>query len=75
MATTTAPLALALHDIAVPAAPARKSFFVRFLDALAMSRQRAAEHEIARFLATAGGKFTDDTEREIERRFLSGPRW
>jgi hypothetical protein len=36
-----------------------------------VSRQRDAEREIARFLAGSGGKFTDDTEREIERRFLS----
>jgi hypothetical protein len=66
-----ATLALALTDIAVPAAPARKSFFVRFLESLATARQHAAEREIARFLSTSGGKFTDDTEREIERRFLS----
>ena len=68
-----APLALALHDIAIPAAPARKSFFSRFLEALAAARQRDAEREIARFLAGSGGKFTDETEREIERRFLSAP--
>jgi len=72
MAVST-PLALALHDIAVPAAPARKSFFARFVAALATARQREAEREIARFLAHSGGKFTDETEREIERRFLSAP--
>jgi hypothetical protein len=33
------------------------------------SRRRQAEREIARYLAN--GKFTDETEREIERRFLS----
>ena len=36
-----------------------------------LSRQRAAEREIARYLQN--GKFTDETEREIERRFLSTP--
>ena len=32
------------------------------------ARQRAADREIARYLATIGGKFTDITEREIMRR-------
>ncbi len=35
------------------------------------SRQRQAEREIARYLGN--GKFTDETEREIERRFLTTP--
>ena len=35
------------------------------------SRQRQAEREIARYLRNHGGKFTDEAEREIERRFLS----
>ena len=70
---TTAPLALRLLDIDVPAAPARKSFFARFLAAMATARQRQAEREISRFLAACGDKFTDETEREIERRFLSAP--
>jgi hypothetical protein len=42
---------------------------------MAVSRQRAAEREIARYIAGSGGKFTDETEREIERRFLSQPHW
>ena len=70
-----APIALTLHHIAVPAVPARKSFFSRFLAALATSRQRAAEREIGRYLAHCGNKFTDESEREIERRFLSEQRW
>ena len=32
---------------------------------------RQAEREVARYLADTGGKFTDEAEREIERRFLS----
>jgi hypothetical protein len=48
----------------------------RFLAAMMASRQRAAEREIALYLHDIGGKFTDDAEREIERRFLSTPaRW
>jgi hypothetical protein len=37
------------------------------------SRQRQVDREIARFIHDNGGKFTDNTEREIERRFLSAP--
>lgn len=68
-----APLALALHDIALPQSDVRtgKGLFARVIDALIVSRQRDAEREIARYLAGNGGKFTDETEREIERRFLS----
>lgn len=47
----------------------------RVLGAMMASRQRQAEREVARYLADTGGKFTDETEREIERRFLSTPRW
>jgi hypothetical protein len=34
-----------------------------------VSRQRQVEREIARYLRN--GKFTDEAEREIERRFFS----
>ena len=37
---------------------------------LIASRQRAADREIARYLATTGGKFTDQVEREIQRRLI-----
>jgi hypothetical protein len=40
-------------------------------DAMMLARQRQAEREIARYLNN--GKFTDQVEREIERRFLSTP--
>jgi hypothetical protein len=36
-----------------------------------ISRQRQADREIERYLHN--NKFTDETEREIERRFLSSP--
>ncbi len=70
-----APLALALQDLVIPQSPARrgKGWFARLFAAMAASRQRAADREIARYLARSGGKFTDDMEREIERRFLSSP--
>ena len=53
--------------------PARRSFWHRLLDAVAESNKRRAEREIARYLG--GAKFTDETEREIERRFLANSTW
>ena len=50
----------------------RRGFFARFFDAIAEARMRQAEREIARYFA-GGVKFTDEAEREIERRFLSYP--
>jgi hypothetical protein len=55
-----------------PARPQR-SLIGRLLDAVMVARQREAEREVARYLASTGGKFTDEAEREIERRFLSNP--
>jgi hypothetical protein len=43
--------------------------FLRLLDAIEQSNRRRAEREIANYLGTH--KFTDDTEREIERRFVA----
>lgn len=51
----------------------KRGFFSRFFDGMLNARRRAAEREIATYLADTGGKFTDETEREIERRFLSAP--
>ena len=45
----------------------------RLLDRLMAARMRQAEREIAAYLQAGGGRFTDETEREIERRFLSNP--
>lgn len=42
----------------------------RLLDAVEAANMRNAEREIARFLGGPGAKFTDESEREIER-FLS----
>ena len=50
------------------AKPARRGFWVLLLDAVMVSRQRQAEREIARFLELRGGKFTDDTDRQISER-------
>lgn len=72
--TSTAPRDLAYAQPA-PSKP-RVGFFRRILDAMMAARLRQAEREIATYLADTGGKFTDEAEREIERRFLSTPtRW
>ena len=43
----------------------------RLFDAMIEARQRQAEREIALYLQRTGGKFTDEIEREIGRRFIS----
>jgi len=57
--------------IAKTPAQARPGLFRRFRDAMMLSRQRQADREIARYLQTH--RFSDETEREIERLFLSPP--
>lgn len=49
-------------------------FFSRLYAAFAAARMRQAERDIARYLHGSGSKFTDESEREIERRFLSNQR-
>jgi hypothetical protein len=51
----------------------KRGLFGRLLDAMMATRLRQAEREVTRYLAGSGGKFTDEAEREIERRFLSTP--
>lgn len=68
------PSAVAPRDLAYAApkaAPARPGFFRRALAAMQAARMRQAEREIAHYIAETGGKFTDESEREIERRILS----
>ena len=49
----------------------RPRFFRRLFTAMTISRQLQADREIERYLRNT--KFTDEAEREIERRFLSTP--
>lgn len=46
----------------------RKSLWRRVADAMIAAQQRRADREIARFIASHGGLFTDDVERELMRR-------
>jgi len=58
---------------AYPETPAKTGpgFLSRLFAAMQRARLRQAESEIARYLVDTGGKFTDEAEREIERRYLS----
>lgn len=63
-------------DLAAPETqtrtPEHKRLWRRMYEAFIAGRQRRAEREIARFLATRGGLITDDAEREIMRRLANG---
>jgi hypothetical protein len=64
--------ALSPSDITItPTAKPAPGFFARFFRAMHEARLRQAEREIALYLERTGGKLTDTTEREIERRFLA----
>jgi hypothetical protein len=81
MAYTSSANELAFTGTYAPAKAAAKvapqrGFFARVVDAMMAARMRQAEREIGLYLDRSGGKFTDDAEREIERRFLSSSsRW
>ncbi|HZT25052.1 MAG TPA: hypothetical protein VFA57_05040 [Pseudolabrys sp.] len=63
--------AAASHGLASAAAPRlKRNFLLRLLDAVEETNRHRAEQEVARYLGGHGGKFTDESEREIGRRFL-----
>jgi hypothetical protein len=60
--------------LALPQKTARlpqRNWLNRLLHFIEGANMRRAEAEIAKYLESTGGKFTDSTEREIEQRFLS----
>lgn len=72
MSYTPSAVEAAFSATYAPAKTTRKRGFVaRLLDTLMAARMRQAERDVARYIAETGGKFTDEAEREIERRFLS----
>ena len=72
--SAVAPRELSYPEVSTKRA-SRRGLLFRLFDAMMASRQRQIDREIARYAGT-GGKFTDEAEREIERRFLSTPsRW
>ncbi len=68
-----APTTVASRDFASNETPTktRPGLFRWLANAMMLSRQRQADREIARYLQNC--KFTDESEREIERLFLSTP--
>jgi hypothetical protein len=44
----------------------------RIFDAIIEGRQKQTDRDIARFLARSGGRLTDDIEREMTQRLLTG---
>jgi hypothetical protein len=71
--------AVSAHDLAFTkpsTRPAGQSWLNRLFATMTAARMRQAEREVARYLRDTGGKFTDEAERDIERRFLSNQsRW
>ncbi len=59
-------------EAAANAEPMKLGFWTRLHNSITLSRQRAAEREIGRFVQQHGGQLTDEIEREISRRF-GGP--
>jgi hypothetical protein len=53
---------------------AAKSLWRWVFDMLIESQQRRADREIARYVASHGGLFTDDMERQIMRRLTQSDR-
>jgi hypothetical protein len=50
----------------------RPGLLRRIYDAMYRSRQMQAEREVAAYLESTGGRFTDDIERRLTERLISG---
>ena len=63
----------ALHprDLPYEKTSSGPGWFSRLYTSILDARMRQVDREVARYLAGTGAKFTDEAEREIERRFLS----
>ena len=57
----------------VRSAAPKSGLLQRIFEALIRARTIQAEREIARYLSTTRGKYTDQIEREIESRLLDRP--
>ena len=73
MSYTSSAIERAFKTTYAPAKAPKRGLLGRLLDVITAARMRQAEADVARYLADTGGKFTDEAEREIERRFLSTP--
>ena len=63
------PYTSATRDFVTDKPERKRGFFRRLGNAMFVSRQRMVEREIAPYLQNS--RFTDEAEREIERRFFS----
>ena len=50
----------------------RPGLLRRIYDAVDRSRQKQAERVVAAYLESTGGRFTDDIERRVTERLISG---
>jgi len=50
----------------------RPGLLRRIYEAMHGSRQRQAERAVAAYLETTGGRFTDDIERRVTERLITG---
>ena len=51
--------------------PAKRPLLQRMFDFIVEAQTRRAEQEIARYMGARGLKFTDEAEREAERRYMT----
>ena len=63
------------HCFAPARSEPKRGFFRVLFDAMILARRHDAEREIARYLKSTGGKFTDESEREVERLLMNRPSW
>jgi hypothetical protein len=54
--------------------PNKNGLLRRIFNAFMESRQRQVDRDIARFIARSGGRLTDDMERQMMQRLLTGSR-
>ena len=63
---------LGQHAAAGRGAAKRPGILRRLLEAVYISRQKQAEREVVRYLEGTGGRFTDDIDRRITERLVTG---
>ena len=63
---------LAQHAAGGRVAAKRPGILRRLLGAVYISRQKQAEREVVRYLEGTGGRLTDDIERRITERLVTG---
>jgi len=56
-------------------AATRPSLWRRLAGAILVTRERQAEIEAERYIARAGGRLTDEIERQITDRLITGKWW